>query len=285
MIDVSYFQTNNANTQIFQSGGTWQTWIKPRNAKTVNFFVVGAGAGGGGGFISGSGVVNGGGGGGSGGYTKLIVQASILPDILYILPGTGGTGGIGGVTGVATAGSSATRSFVCLTPDTSSVSNIVCTSGTTAATGGQPGSTAIGVQGAAETQALVTNMLFANLGNFLAVAGINGNSGAPASAGPISVTSFIVGAGGGGGTSAGSTLTAGGPFPALAGSVAGTNGKNGLIFYKPIFGVCGGTGGGSGGKGGNGAPGCGGGGGGAGTSTAGNGGNGGDGFVIITTNF
>jgi hypothetical protein len=108
MLDVSYFQNSTSNTQLFQNGDTWQTWVKPRGAKTVNFFVVGAGSGGGGGFLAATGAKGGGAGGGNGGYVKLTLPVSLLPDILYVLPGTGGTGGTGG--NPSTAGSNATKS-------------------------------------------------------------------------------------------------------------------------------------------------------------------------------
>ena len=286
MIDVSYFQTNNANTQIFQNGDTWQTWIKPRNAKMVNFFVVGAGSGGGGGFQTGSGAKGGGAGGGNGGHVKLLVQASLLPDILYILPGTGGTGGTGG--NPSTAGSNATKSYVCLTPNTASIPNIVCTSGNISARGGGGGTTAGGAAFTAETIATSANMVFVNLGNFLATAGVSSNNGSTGGAAATPVAGFSVTSGGGNATTAGGGLTGAGPFPTIAGTPINTSGTKGLIFYKPIFGITGGRGGGgetTGGNGGDGAPGCGGGGGGAGTISAGNGGRGGDGFVIITTNF
>lgn len=286
MLDLSYFQNSTSNTQLFQNGGTWQTWVKPRGAKIVNFFVVGAGSGGGGGFQAATGNKSGGQGGSNGGYVKLTVPASILPDILYILPGTGGAGGVGG--NPSTSGSNATKSYVCLTPDTVSISNIVCTSGAAAATGGAGGSTIIATGGNGETMATTSNMVFANLGNFLATAGLPGNSGGLTNGGNGSVDRFMVRSTGGGGTSTGGNLTGGGPFPNLSGGNLNGNGQNGLIFYKPIFGVTGGIGAGggtTGGRGGDGAPGCGGGGGGAGTVSAGNGGRGGDGFVIITTNF
>lgn len=288
MLDLSYFQNINSNTQLFQNGGTWQTWIKPRGAKIVNFFVVGAGAGGGGGFQAAAGSISGGGSGGAGGYIKLTIQASILPDILYILPGTGGIGGTGGVS--PKSGSTATKSYVCLIPDISSISNIICTSGAVAATGGGAGSTIAATAGVGETIVTITNTVFVNLGTFLSNSGLGGLAGQLTTGAVNSVTSFLVTGGGGGGTGAGGAApsSVGGPFPILAGGAINTNGRNGLIFYKPLFGVTGGTGGGggtNGGVGGNGAPGCGGGGGGAGTSSAGNGGRGGDGFIIITTNF
>lgn len=288
MIDVSYFQNSTSNTQIFQNGGTWQTWIKPRNAKMVSFFVLGAGAGGGGGFRAATGNKSGGASGGTAGYTKLVVQASILPDILYILPGTGGAGGIGGAS--PTAGTSATKSFVSLIPDTTSISNIICTSGAVAATGGGAGSTVASTAGAAETVATTANMVFANLGNFVANVGIIGNAGALVNGANSNFISFTIAGGGGGGTGTGAGFTAitGQRFPAIAATPINTKGSDGAIFYTPFLALFGGRGGGggtTGGNGGNGAPGCSGGGGGAGTTSAGNGGRGGDGLIMITTNF
>lgn len=288
MIDVSYFQNSTSNTQIFQSGGTWQTWIKPRNAKIVSFFVIGAGAGGGGGYQAATGAKSGGAGGGTAGYIKLVIQASLLPDILYILPGTGGIGGIGGAS--PTAGTSATKSFVCVIPDTSSISNIVCTSGNVAATGGGAGSTVLSIAGAAETVGTAANGVFLNLGNFIANVGIAGVAGALVTSSNSTFISFMIPGGGGGGTGNGSGFTAitGQRFSAIATTPVNTKGSDGAIFYTPfltLFGGRGGGGGTTGGNGGNGAPGCGGGGGGAGTTSAGNGGRGGDGLIMITTNF
>jgi len=287
MLDVSYFQNSTSNTQIFQNGDTWQTWIKPRGAKTVNFFVVGGGGGGGGGRQLATGNKSGGGGGANAGNVKLTLQASILPDILYILPGTGGTGGIGGAPG--TAGGDATRSFVCTTPDISTISNRICTSGGgETGTGGPAGSTVAVAGGTSAAVATKINMIFVDLGNFLATVGINGAGGGLTTGTGAAVNTFMVAAGGGGGTGTGGGNGNGGPFPGISATPINTSGTGGLIFYKPIVGLTGGRGGGggtNGGRGGNGAPGCGGGGGGAGTVSAGNGGRGGDGFVIITTNF
>ena len=91
MLDLSYFQNQNSNVQGFFNGGTWQTWIKPRGAKLVNIICQGSGAGGGGGFQS-TGGRGGGGGGGTGATARLTINANLLPDILYILPGIGGNG-------------------------------------------------------------------------------------------------------------------------------------------------------------------------------------------------
>ena len=286
MLDLSYFQTQNSNVQGFFNGGTWQTWIKPRGAKMVNIICQGSGAGGGGGLQS-AGTKGGGGSGGSGATARLTIDAKLLPDILYILPGIGGTGGLGGAP--ATAGSSGQNSFVTLIPDTGSVSNVVLRSGTTPATAGGPGTTAGGAAGAAETIGVIANSIFANLGTFTFQAGTAGQGGWFVNTVNTTPLNFLVGAGGGAGNSNGA-VTATGVFPGLpAVTTAGANGQDGPIYYKPtlmLYGGRGGLGGANGGNGGNGAPGCGGGGGGTSTNigvNAGNGGRGGDGFVIITT--
>jgi hypothetical protein len=164
MLDLSYFQNKNSNVQGFFNGGTWQTWIKPRGAKLVNIICQGSGAGGGGGFQSASTPRAGGAGGGSGATARLTINANLLPDILYILPGIGGAGGLGGAP--ATAGTAGQNSFVCLIPSTGSVSNVVLRSGTTPATAGGAGTTAAGGTGIAETIGLIANSIFANLGTF-----------------------------------------------------------------------------------------------------------------------
>lgn len=290
MLDLSYFQNNNSNVQGFFNGGTWQTWIKPRGAKMVNILCQGSGAGGGGGFQS-TGGRAGGGGGGSGATARLAINANLLPDILYILPGIGGTGGLGGAP--ATAGTPGQNSFVTLIPDTSSVSNVVLRSGATAATAGGAGTTAGGSAGAAETIGVIGNNIFANLGTFTFQSGVVASAAAATNAAATTPSNFVVNAGGGGGTGIGGAVTATGVFPGITAAPVTTNGQDGIILYKPILMLYGGRGGGgtsaqftNGGNGGNGAPGAGGGGGGASSNTgvnAGNGGRGGDGFVIITT--
>lgn len=292
MLDLSYFQNQNSNVQGFFSGGTWQTWIKPRGAKLVNIICQGSGAGGGGGLQSASTPRGGGAGGGSGATARLTINANLLPDILYILPGIGGDRGLGGAT--ATAGSPGQNSFVTLIPSTGSVSNVILRSGTTPSVGGAAGTTLNATGGAAETISLIANNIFSNLGIFTFQAGVAGNTGATATGGSNPTPSnFIVQASGGGGTLSGGSSTAGGVFPGFALTPPNTDGYNGIILYKPILMLYGGGGGGgsaaagtNGGNGGKGAPGTGGGGGGASSNTgvnAGNGGRGGDGFIIITT--
>jgi len=290
MLDLSYFQNQGSNVQGFFSGGTWQTWIKPRGAKLVNIICQGSGAGGGGGFQSASTPRAGGGGGGSGATARLTIDANLLPDILYILPGIGGAGGPGGAP--ATAGTAGQNSFVTLIPDTTSVSNVVLRSGTTPATAGGAGTTAVGGNGAAETISVIGNSIFANLGTFTFQAGVVPSAAGTVSGGTTTPSNFVTNSGGGGGTGNGGGVTATGVFPGITAAAVNTNGQDGIILYKPTLILYGGRGGGgslssgNGGNGGNGAPGCGGGGGGASFNTgvnAGNGGRGGDGFIIITT--
>lgn len=290
MLDLSYFQNQNSNVQGFFNGGTWQTWIKPRGAKLVNIICQGAGAGGGGGFQSASTPRAGGGPGGSGATARLIINANLLPDILYILPGIGGAGGLGG--NPATAGSPGQNSFVTLIPSTGSVSNVVLRSGTTPAVGGNPGTTTGGALGAGETIGVIGNNIFANLGTFtFQVGNGGGGTGGTTSGGGAGAGNFTVGGAAGGGVGLGGGSPASGVFPGYSSAPVNTNGQSNLVFYEPTLMLYGGGGGGgatsgNGGNGGNGAQGCGGGGGGASANTgvnAGNGGRGGDGFVIITT--
>lgn len=300
MLDLSYFQNNNSNVQGFFNGGTWQTWIKPRGAKMVNIICQGSGAGGGGGYYVAAGASprGAGGGGGSGATARLTIDANLLPNILYILPGIGGAGGLGTQTAsgpVASTGTSGQNSFITLIPSTTSVSNVVLRSGTTAAVGGAGGSSSAGgTGGASETVSLIANSIFANLGTFTFQGGTAGIAGAfpGSSANNATPSNFIVAATGGGsgnGTGISGAITGIGVFPSITFTPANTNGLGNIVLYKPTLMLFGGLGGGDaragiGGNGGNGAPGAGGGGGGSSVAVpGGNGGKGGDGFVIITT--
>jgi hypothetical protein len=290
MIDLSYIQSADSNTQVFQNGGTWQTWVKPKNAKLIHFMAAGSGAGGGGGYLAPTGTKTGGGAGGSGATTRLTLQANLIPDILYIYAGKGGLGGIGGITGTASIGSSGQTSFVCLIPNTGSMANVVLRSGTTPSVGGTAGSTATSAGGAAEIAVLATiqsNGLFVNLGHYTVTLGVAGTSGGAGGGTSATVLNYVQSATGGGGTAGGGIQTGTDLIVTTPSSAVNTNGTSGLVMYKPLFlrGGSGAGGGTTGGKGGNGAPSAGGGGGGAGTTSAGTGGKGGDGFVIITTNF
>lgn len=294
MLDLSYFQNQNSNVQGFFNGGTWQTWIKPRDAKMVTILCNGSGAGGGGGFQSASTPRAGGSGGGAGAITHLTIDAKLLPDILYILPGIKGAGGLGGVLGVGTSGGAGQNSFVCLIPNTASTSNVVLRSGSAVASGGGVGLSGAPTNSLGEFTNVIANNIFANLGTFSFLGSANGlaggtNNGVNGFAGRI----CQAGAGGGGTGIGGGTGAGGSVFPGTGGGVVNGNGRDGFILYKPSLILYGGSGGGgssaastNGGNGGNASPGCGGGGGGASSNTgvnAGNGGRGGDGFVIITT--
>jgi hypothetical protein len=304
MLDLSYFQNNYSNTQMFTSAGAWQTWVKPRAAKFVNILCLGSGGGGGGGFTAASGNRGGAAGGGSTTFTKANYQASILPDILYVYTGIGGVRGTGGGVGVVTSGGAGQLSYVAISPNTSSIANIVVVSGTAAAGGGVSGSaanTGTPVNGGTSVLTLNTSAIFLNLGTFIISAttaqvggaGLAGN----ANGGGVTVASIITGGGGGAGTTGtagpftGGAITATGAWTAVPNATGfGSNGNHGVIMYNPILTFTGGTGGNShasgvGGNGGNGAYGSGGGGGGGGTTGGGNGGRGGDGLVIITTSF
>ena len=300
MLDLSYFQNSgNVNTQTFTNAGSWVTWVKPRGAKFVNIFCMGSGGGGGGGFQVNSATRFGGAGGGSAGTVVANFQASVLPDLLYVYTGVGGVGGTGGAAGVVTAGGNGEKSYVCLTPDTTSAANIVVTSGNVAAIGGQSGSGVSAPGRNGETQATTANAVFLNLGTFIATAGIAGGASFTNTTSTVTFINFP--GAGGGNTAGGANVAVAGPFsvttPAAgggSGATNGGNGKNGYMLTKPILGFMGGNGGGgiasagtgTGGNGGNGSYGSGGGGGGsAQTNTAGNGGRGGDGLVIITTSF
>jgi len=271
MIDLFNIPNSQDNVQIFYANGSaWQTWRKPRKCNYVYIMCIGAGAGGQyGGTLDN---LNGG-AGGAGAITRALFNASLLSDILYVLPGIGGKGGTN-----TTAAVLPTKSFVALQPNTAT-QNLVLTSG------------AVAASTSSETIATQTNMNFATLGNFVSTAGpanlnadINPN------------TSGVVTAGSTGGFKTSTSVVpakvilASSLSPLIEGGASstttnGSDGKNGFTSWKPFFSV-GGTGGGSssvgvGGNGGNGGIGSGGGSGGAGQVLGGNGGNGGDGLVII----
>jgi len=298
MLDLSYFQTGNSNVQAFYSNpGGWQTWIKPRGAKSINILCIGAGGGGG----SYNAIQQAPGGGAAAGYVRATYQANILPDVLYVQTGIGGAG----TTTSPQNGGTGSVSYVSIVPDSTSRANIVCISSATVAGGGAGASGGAG--GVASAAATPVSASFLNLAtSFTAAAGTTGGVGSR-STGQINVTGSILltpGTGGGGGLGVnvaypGGNILANGPVPFVSGGFATINstpsgrGNDGIIIYKPVLIFLGGTGGGcvrngaaKAGDGGNGAYGCGGGGGGFSTSgPQGMGGRGGDGLVIITTTF
>lgn len=288
MLDVFNIPGQQDKIKVFYCLGetTWQTWTKPRGCNFVWIMCIGAGAGGNGGGVGG-GVANAP-GGGSGAITRALFPANVLPDLLYVQPGTGSAGGVGSITNTNPLSSTAGRSWVTTTQSTTvpSPMNTVCVSGTAGAVGN-----------ANESAASIT------VAGLLALSEFTSSPGQAAS--NVSQVVFIATSGtatllcaGGNGSSA--TTTAAPDIAAanigivqtpviIGGASSAGRGSNGIWNWKPMYGI-GGTGGGgatsgTAGAGGNGAYGCGGGGGGNAASggTGGAGGKGGDGLVVIVT--
>jgi hypothetical protein len=296
MLDITNIVNRGNNIKIFSTPNTWQTWVKPRGAKTIDILCVGGGAGGGGGNAATTGI--GGQGGSSSPFTRATFNAAVLPDILYIYTGAGGQGGTGAIGGGAAVDNTLTTgsiSYVTATPDTGSSAGIICRSSNTPP-----------IVGAAGTVATVANMVLINLAtSYNTFAGQT--SVTPVSTGYVSLTPTNIITAGATGTSTVSSTSVGGnginavgPIPGLLArsTPVSAPGYSGYVIYKPILAFIGGGGGvsisnnlsgaGNGGNGGPGAYGCGGGGGGAANNVTnsgngGNGGKGGDGIVIITT--
>lgn len=310
MLDMyDLWRPTTSDVQVFcgaltlANGTQVQSWVKPRGVTTVTIQGCGGGAGGGGahGNVAGA-ARGGGGGGGSSCFTTSTYIASFLPNVLYVICGTGGAGGAGSTAnGAASDGAVGIVSRVEFDPRTTN-QDIIWQSGNTAPTAGAKGTAATGgAAGSAGGVITASNIPFGGPGNFYCQAGAGGNSGgsqAGAIGGAITILSngngICMGAPGGAGTT--SADFAGGLITAVAslflsdirpqGAAAGSNnGSGGPQLLAPFFSFCG-LGGGSsntgvGGHGGPGAYGAGGGGGGAGT-TGGTGGRGGPGIVIIT---
>jgi hypothetical protein len=318
MLDLFHIPSNTDSTKIFYAQGAtnWQTWEKPRNAKFIQIFCLGAGGSGGSGQRGTNGSARaGGGGGGAGGVVRALYPAFLLPDTLYIQVGAGGAFVPPTVPGVT--GNSGGISYVSIAPTTTAInvlaqsSNAVAGGGaasisSTTNAGGNPASTwdrtsspftslgvlniAAGIVGGVSTNAntlAITNIQA--LGTTIVTGGAGGGSNNSITAGSFSATA-------GGSILSASAILVNSVLGGLTGSLigAGNPGGHGYGSLSPFCGTggAGGSGQASGsftaGTGGNGWYGCGGGGGGAGvalTSTGGGGGKGGDGLVIITTIF
>jgi hypothetical protein len=296
MLDVFNIPGQQDNVKIFYASNTstWQTWQKPRNCKFIWMMCIGAGSGGFGGGAPLAGVSP---GGPSGAVTRALFPANVLPDTLYIQPGTGSIGGAGATTNINNLPAVPGRSFVSIVPSNASIMNIVCTSGLANASGGTP-----------ESAATVAAAGLLSLGNFTSIAGIASNAVA---AEYVPLTTTITCPGGAGSAAGVGTVGYGiasvslGTYitPAIPGGFGNIStgptpgisspGNSGIWSWKPMYGLGGSGGGGITGSaiigmnGGNGAYGCGGGAGGNTNSgvgsTGGNGGKGGDGLVIIAT--
>jgi len=298
MLDLTYIQNQSDYVQIFYnngtggtgggepSGGSWQTWTKPRNKCNFVWIMCMSGGAGGKGAISGSN----GQGGASAAITTAFFPANLLPNTLFVWPGKGGSGGLGGTTAVTTAPTTGGKSLVAVRPVTSSIyafpgfSELICSSGRT--------DWNVTTTGEGENTSATYLPKLMTLGIWNSVGGRdrpNNTNATPLLGGTITCPGVD-----GGNTNANGfeilSVNLGNNIvtPAIKGGLTGgNNGNNGYWSWKPMFGT-GGAGGGSnasgiGGNGGKGAYGCGGGGGGAGSTSGGNGGAGGDGLVIIAT--
>ena len=306
MLDFLNISTRQPDSTTFyaSSSTVWQTWLKPRGCKFIQFFIVGAGGSGAGGQAI-NGVGRGGGSGGaSGGVVRGIVPAFLVPDVLYVQVGTGGA-----AVGASTAGNTGGISYVSIAPSTS-VSSVILASSSTVAGGGLTSSGGTNAGGTAPTIFTTAVGAHGSLCSFTAIAGQTGGTGATLGTPDVQALGASIVTGGAGG--AGHTATANGNsgnilaatsllLTAVTGGTtavytvpgSGTQGSNGYTLRSPAFCSVGGAGGGAAstsGTGGNGgAAGYGSGGGGGGcslnipsTRAAGGGGRGGDGLIIIT---
>lgn len=295
MNDTFNIPNNDLKTQVFYNNeattNSWQTWTKPAGCSFIHLTVIGGGGGGGNGRINGgANLSGGGGGGGSAAYSTGLFPSYVLPDTLYVLIGKGGgrTGGNG------------LTSYVCVTPDTTAINQLLIAAG-----GGGGGGTSSGSGGAAGTAGAAFTTVLSYLGITNVSSGFAGiQGGNSAAGGSVNITSFITGGAGGAGYTTtpayfnGGSINASGYCQTVLGGIAnGGTGSDGYRSFIPSINLSsktpliftGGAGGASGGtllsqsNGGNGAYGCGGGGGGAVTGTTGGiGGRGGDGLVLIT---
>lgn len=309
-IDASFLPPDfSGDVQIFTTVSTvevqqWVTWKKPRGVSMIYMLCIGGGGGGGGGRTRASGVSGGGGGSGANsGLTNLIINASFVPDILYVSVGAGGLGGSAGA-----AGAIGITSAISVDA-TSNTTSMLLRSNANGAGGGAAGVTGTAAAGTAPVIAGLSNMVLAALGIYTTYAGLVGRVGGQSggsmtntggvisNTGLSSVTWPMKSSGGGASISTGDVATLVGELdanggnsasksipntvPALSGDYDGSSAETN---WAPFY--CGGAIGGAsrdtgvGGNGGWGSIGVGGAGGGAGT-TGGRGGDGGDGLVVI----
>lgn len=253
----------------------------PKAANMLWFTAIGAGGSGG---MPGVGAAAvGAGGGQAGGVTHLIVSASVLPKVLYVLAGVGAVGATSPGAGVF-----GTITYLSCQPLTND-EDCICR-----ADGGQYGA-GTGAGGSTGVAASIANMDMATQGTWIASAGQAGGAGTTTNGTAIAVaTSLFISAGAGGGGSSGGTggnqTSASALYPTISGGATGDNpGGNGIILNRPLICIGGAGGGGINGagsganRGGNGGGyGSGGGGGGnAASGVSGNGGNGAPGLLIM----
>jgi hypothetical protein len=291
MLDLFHIPNSQQDIKIFYGSGTnsWQTWSKPRNCQWVWIMCVGGAGGGAGGNINLT--TSGSSGGGSGGVSRAMFNASHLPDTIFISVGLGGAGGVSNANG-----SNGTRSLVGILPNTTAT-NLILTSGVSAASSGLLSGTTASGEAVFNTGAAA----FSTLSTFLAVGGVNaaGSTLSPTDVTPLVRVTCQGAQGAGYDTTTpvainGASILSSNLSSLISGGTGtieplsnGGDGGNGITSWKPFFST-GGAGGGNsqsgvGGNGGKGGIGSGGGSGGSGGVTGGNGGNGGDGLVIIVS--
>lgn len=277
------------------SASAMATWTKPRGVTFIHILCIGQGGDGTAGAVGATAL--GGVGGGSGGQSSLLINAALLPQILYVSAGAGGA-------------NQNSTTWVSVRPHGATAASIPVASDLVMLANGAQGTVVTGAPAAA-----ASGCILSGLGVAAFLAGVNGGAAGavtPTAGGsPAAVTTGLIvqGGGGGGGMSAAATAAGGAPVtsfpswllttPAGAGGSSGVDGGKGgdgmAQFFNQAAPLCfnGGGGGGSGfptattsngGNGGNGAYGCGGGGGGGAVTgkTAGTAGKGGPGIVIIT---
>lgn len=276
-VDVrEYFYSGSGASNV-----TPQIWEKPKWAKFVFVFLMGAGGAGSAGTSGVAGTNrNGGNGGGSAATTRAFGLAAVFPDTLFIAVAKGQVPGVASIDSYIWTKPNINTNQ--LTPNNVFLRAVSASNNT------------------AGSSTLITNSTTsAFFLNYLTSGGFGGALGSTAggtNTTPFSNNFISIGLAGGG-LNTTNTQTAGNGWSGSAllplkntipgGTAGGGNGNVGVTLTPPIspFANTGGTGGGSnsagtGGNGGNGALGSGGGGGGAGL-TGGNGGNGGNGYCLI----
>jgi hypothetical protein len=211
VIDIfDIMDTPGANVQIFTVSGSsnneLKVWQKPRGAKLIAMFALGAGSSGGCGVNTGT-TSGGGGGGGSGSQSSLLIPAIFVPDNLLIMIPAGGKQPAALVSGAAQALPSGGSTFVYLEHPATFFSNydafLQATNPTASVAAAN--TTAGGVAGAAAGAASITNMILAGKGFYNLLPGQAGGSGNTATAGTLTIPQtglLAMGGSGGGGASA-----------------------------------------------------------------------------------
>lgn len=260
---INYPTPQSADVQIFRTGGSRASWVKPQGCSFVWFTVIGSGGNGFGGTTT-----SGGGGGGSGAIAHCLMPSFLIPDELVVSVAAAG------------AGNSAYTAIFYQAKTGAGYSLI------SAGCGGN----STGGSGGANGQVSNSNN-FSAAGLYRSINGVSGSNQGNNVSTPTN-TFLVSGSGGGAtGNTSGGTVPSQYGYSTLLGGTGtignpASNGNNGVSILSNLIFSQGGSGGGGstssvGGDGGNGGFGSGGGGGGIGGSAGGAGGKGGDGLVVI----